>query len=69
MAELDKGLVFRGIVEKGYFPFETLDPLYIHMSAEPVKDEIIEMYLSDLKDIAKGVKDGSITGEALAKYM
>ncbi len=66
---LDMGLVFGGVVEKGYFPFGTLDPLYIHMSAEPVSDEIIEMVLSDFRDIAKGVKDGTITGEALAKYM
>lgn len=61
--------VFGGMVEKGYFPFGTLDPLMLHVSAENVGDEVIELFLKDLREVAEGVKAGTVTAEALARYM
>ena len=64
-------MLFRsgGMVEKGYFPFGTLDPLMLHVSAENVGDEVIELFLKDLREVAEGVKAGTVTAEALARYM
>ncbi len=67
--ELDMLKVFGGLVEKGYFPFGTFEPMYYHISAEPCEDEIIEDFLADLKDVAVGVANGTITSEAMARYM
>ncbi len=61
--------VFGGMVEKGYLPFGTLDPLMLHVSAENVGDEVIEPFLKDLREVVEGVKAGTITAEALARYM
>ena len=61
--------VFGGLVERGYFPWGTFDPIYVHPSAEPVADVVIESFLKDLMEIAAGVRDGSITAQALATYI
>ncbi|MCP4005709.1 MAG: aspartate aminotransferase family protein [bacterium] len=66
---LDMLKVFGGLVEKGYFPWGTFDPIYVHPSAEPVDDVVVETFLADLGDIGKGVKDGTLTAEALGTYI
>ena len=66
---LDMLKVFGGLVEKGYFPWGTFDPIYVHPSAEPVDDIVVETFLSDLRDIGTGVRNGTLTAEALAKYL
>jgi len=65
---LDMFCVLGGLVEKGYFPLGTFNPPQVQLDAEPVSDEVVDAYLADLKEIAKGVKDGSITAQALIKY-
>jgi glutamate/tyrosine decarboxylase-like PLP-dependent enzyme len=66
---LDMTKVFGGLVEKGYFPWGTFDPMFVHPSAEPVEDLIVDSFLADLRDIGRGVKDGTLTAAALAKYI
>jgi glutamate/tyrosine decarboxylase-like PLP-dependent enzyme len=66
---LEMAKVFGGLVERGYFPFGTFDPMYVHLSAEPVEDRVLERFLTDLRAIGKGVSEGTITAEALAKYI
>ena len=66
---LDMTKVFGGLVEKGYFPWGTFDPMFVHPSAEPVEDLVVESFLADLRDIGHGVKDGTLTAAALAKYI
>ena len=61
--------VFGGLVEKGYFPWGTFDPFYVHPSAEPVDDIVVETFLGDLADIGRGVRDGTLTAEALGRYL
>lgn len=65
---LDMFSVLGGLVEKGYFPFGTFNPPQVQLDAEPISDELLNAYLADLRDIAKGVKDGTITAQSLAKY-
>ena len=65
---LDMIKVFGGLVERGYFPWGTFDPVYIHPSAEPVKAEVLDRFLTDLTAVGTGVRDGSITAEAFAAY-
>jgi sphinganine-1-phosphate aldolase len=66
---LDMSRVFGGFVERGYFPWGTFEPMYAHPSAEDLPDAIVAQFLTDLRDIADGVLDGSITEEALAAYI
>ena len=66
---LDMLRVFGGLVERGYFPWGTFDPVFCHPSGEPVDDLPVDMFLEDLAAIAAGVRDGSITEQALAKYI
>lgn len=61
--------VFGGLVERGYFPWGTFDPMYVHPSAEIVEEEIIEHFLKDLAEIGEGVRRGVITAEAVATYI
>lgn len=61
--------VFGGLVERGYFPWGTLDPIYVHPSAEVVDDRVVHDLLKDLVEIGAGVRDGSITAEALGTYI
>ncbi len=61
--------VFGGLVERGYFPWGTFDPLYVHPSAEPVDDVVIEAFLKDLLEVGAGVRDGTINAQALATYI
>jgi len=65
---LDMGCVLGGLVERGHFPFGTFDPMFVQIDAEPVSDEVVDAYLEDLREVARGVKDGTITAEALIKY-
>ena len=66
--ELDMKRVFGGLVERGYFPFGTFDPFFVHPSAEPVEDVVVDTFISDLAVIGAGVRDGSVSAEALATY-
>jgi glutamate/tyrosine decarboxylase-like PLP-dependent enzyme len=61
--------VFGGLVERGYFPWGTFDPMYVHPSAEPVDEIVIDQFLGDLAEIGQGVREGVITAEALATYI
>ncbi len=61
--------VFGGLVERGYFPWGTFNPMYVHPSAEPVEDMIIDQFLHDLTEIGRGVREGLITSEAIATYI
>ncbi len=60
--------VFAGMVQKGYVPFGTHKPPLVHLQAEPCDDAVVDRFISDLKDIVKGVKDGTIKDETTAKY-
>jgi glutamate/tyrosine decarboxylase-like PLP-dependent enzyme len=61
--------VFGGLVERGYFPWGTFEPIYVHPSAEPVDDVVIESFLDDLREVGAGVREGTVTAEALATYI
>lgn len=65
---LDMLTVIGGMVEKGYFPFGVFNPLMLQLIAEPVPDEMIQAYLSALEEIATGVKNGTVTSTAIARY-
>ena len=60
--------VFAGVIEKGYFPFGTFNPPYLHPATEPFGEEVVDVFLADLADIAEGVQSGRITEEAFATY-
>ncbi len=66
---LDMLNVFGGLVERGYFPWGTFDPMFCHPSGEPVGDLPVDMFLDDMREIGKGVREGTITAAALAKYI
>ncbi len=65
---LDMFSILGGLVEKGYFPFGTFNPPQVQLDAEPISDELLNALLADLRDIATGVKNGTITAQSLAKY-
>ncbi|MCL6285836.1 aminotransferase class V-fold PLP-dependent enzyme [Ruegeria sp. 2012CJ41-6] len=60
--------IYGGLVERGYFPWGTFDPMYVHPSAEMVDPEIVDRFLEELAEIGKGVREGTITAAALAAY-
>jgi glutamate/tyrosine decarboxylase-like PLP-dependent enzyme len=66
---LDMLNVLGGLVERGYFPWGTFEPIYVHPSAEPVDDLVIESFLKDLSEVGAGVREGTVTAEALATYI
>jgi glutamate/tyrosine decarboxylase-like PLP-dependent enzyme len=66
---LDMMRVLGGLVERGYFPWGTIDPVYIHPSAEGISTEAVGEFLSDLDEVTAGVIDGTITAEAMAAYV
>lgn len=66
---LEMPAVLGGMVERGYFPWGTFDPMYVHPSAEPVEQAVADALLDDIADIAGGVRSGRITATALAKYV
>ncbi len=66
---LDMLKVLGGLVDRGYFPWGTLQPTYVHPSAEPVEASIVDQFIEDLTEVAKGVRSGVITSEALAAYI
>jgi hypothetical protein len=41
----------------------------VHPSAEPVDDVVIESFLDDLREVGAGVREGTVTAEALATYI
>lgn len=67
---LDMFAVLSGFSERGYFPLGVLNPVLVQITAEPVEDDrLIDKYLADLAEIAAGVKNGSITAAAIARYV
>jgi sphinganine-1-phosphate aldolase len=65
---LDMRKVMAGIVLKGYFPFGTTNPVYLHPGAEAYSDDVLDAFLTDLADIRQGILSGRITEEAAATY-
>lgn len=65
---LDMMKVLGGLVERGYFPWGTIEPLFVHPSAEPVDESIISGFLKDLSEVATGVLNNEITADAMASY-
>ena len=61
--------VFGGLVERGYFPWGTFEPMYVHPSAEIVENCVIEQFLHDLAEIGSGVRTGAISAEGIATYI
>jgi glutamate/tyrosine decarboxylase-like PLP-dependent enzyme len=66
---LDMHALLGGMIERGYFPWGTFDPLYVHPSAEPVEIAVVDALIDDIAGIAAGVRAGRITATALAKYV
>lgn len=54
--------VSRGMGDKGYYVMGT-QPDLIHLTVDPVPDEWIAMYLSDLQEVAASVRSGKVDGE------
>lgn len=65
---LDMMTIMGGMEERGYFPFGVFNPPMLQLIPEPTSDEIIDEYLATLAEVATGVRDGSITSTALARY-
>ncbi|MFC6633004.1 aminotransferase class V-fold PLP-dependent enzyme [Microbulbifer taiwanensis] len=65
---LDMPTLIGGMVEKGYFPFGVFNPMMLQLIPEPVPDEMIDTYLAALKEVASGVREGTVTSTALARY-
>jgi len=66
---LDMMKVFGGLVERGYFPWGTIEPLFVHPSAELVANAVTDKFLADLEEVAQGVISGEITAEAMGSYV
>lgn len=65
---LDMLTVIGGMAERGYFPFGVFNPPMLQLIPEPVSDDIINTYLASLREVAAGVKNGSITSTAITRY-
>jgi len=65
---LDMLTVIGGMADRGYFPFGVFNPIMLQLIAEPVPDEMIHAYLATLAEVAAGVKDGTVTSAAIARY-
>jgi glutamate/tyrosine decarboxylase-like PLP-dependent enzyme len=65
---LDMMTIMGGLSERGYFPFGVFNPPMLQLVPEPTSDEVIDDYLRTLAEVVSGVKDGTITSTALARY-
>ncbi|MFC4127179.1 pyridoxal phosphate-dependent decarboxylase family protein [Nocardia rhizosphaerae] len=65
---LDMLTVIGGMADRGYFPFGVFNPVMLQLVAEPVEPAVIDSYLRDLRQVADGVADGTITSTSIARY-
>ena len=65
---LDMLTVIGGMVDKGYFPFGVFNPVMLQLIAEPVSDELMAAYLNDLREVGRGVREGTITSTSITRY-
>ena len=67
--ELDTLAIMAGLFERQAFVFPIYQPMLIQLAVDPVPNEVIDTFVSDLREVAEGVRAGTITSEPLMKLM
>ncbi|HZS93143.1 MAG TPA: aminotransferase class V-fold PLP-dependent enzyme [Chloroflexota bacterium] len=57
---LDVKAIASGMTERGWFVMGTKEPELMHLTCDPVGDEVIDLYLSDLRQVAEEVRRGAL---------
>ena len=58
-----------GLFEQQAFVFRIYQPMLIQLAIDPVPDEVIDTFVSELREVAAGVRADEITSEPLMKLM
>jgi glutamate/tyrosine decarboxylase-like PLP-dependent enzyme len=66
---LDTLAVMAGLFERQSFVFPIYQPMLIQFAMDPVPDEVVDVFLQNLREVAEGVRAGTITSEPLMKLL
>jgi len=66
---LDTLAVMAGLFERQSFVFPIYQPMLIQLAVDPVTSEVTDTFVRTLREVAQGVREGTITSEPLMKLM
>lgn len=67
--DLDTLAVMSGLFERQSFVFPIFQPMMIQLAVDPVPPKVIDTFVNNLREVAKGVRAGTITSEPLMKHL
>jgi len=67
--DLDTLAVMSGLFERQSFVFPIFQPMMIQLAVDPVPPEVIDTFVNNLREVAQGVRAGTITSEPLMKHL
>jgi sphinganine-1-phosphate aldolase len=69
VGSLDYFAFVAGLFERQKFVFPVYEPPLIQFICDPVSDEVVDSFVAACAEVAKGVKEGKITMDALKPYL
>jgi glutamate/tyrosine decarboxylase-like PLP-dependent enzyme len=70
VGELDYFSFMSGLFERQKFVFPVYEPTLVQFICDPVSDEVVDGFIAAVGEVAKGVREGTVTSEYLmSKYM
>ncbi len=67
--ELDTLAIMAGLFERQSFVFPIYQPMLIQLAVDPVPQEVSDTFVEILREVADGVRSGTITSEPLMKML
>ncbi len=67
--DLDTLAVMAGLFERQSFVFPIFQPMMIQLAVDPVPPRVIDTFVNNLREVAQGVRAGTITSEPLMKHL
>lgn len=65
---LDVKAIAKGLTDRGWFVMGTHEPELIHLTCDPVSDELIDTYLKDLREATESVRGGALGEVGSLRY-
>jgi hypothetical protein len=69
VGSLDYFCFVAGLFERQKFIFPVYEPPLIQFICDPVSDEVVDGFIAAAAEVARGVRDGTITMDALKPYL
>ena len=67
--DLDTLAVMAGLFERQSFVFPIFQPMMIQLAVDPVPPEVIDGFVENLREVAQGVREGTITSDPLMELL